>query len=148
MIRRRLVAAALLPVALGTMSSACTSGQSGSSPTTAAAAPISKLTSIASLGDLARQLEAKGITCKLEYEGLQDNDKTLSICTIDGSQATLTIWNKPEVLSKFLASNLEMEGYSAVGANWTVDVDDAATADKVASALGGTVKGAAPGTTR
>ena len=48
---------------------------------------------------------------------------------------------KPDVLVKFLASPDSGTGVTAVGANWTIDVDTAANADKVIAALGGRVKG-------
>lgn len=139
----------------GALLAGCSSSSSSTGSSTAASSPPgsganspANLSSIATVADMAKQLEAKGIRCKLEYEGLKDNDKTLSICTIDNSQATLTIWDKPEILQKFLAANVGAKGASAVGANWTVDVDTPATAQKVATALGGTVKrSSAPGTT-
>lgn len=130
----------LLGVTLVLLGSAL--GACSSSPSTSTSATTVSASSIANIADLQKRLEGKGIVCKLEYEGLKQEDKTLSICVIDGEQATLTIWDKPEVLVKFLNSDVGAKGATAVGANWTVDVDSAATAQKVASALGGTVKAA------
>jgi ABC-type glycerol-3-phosphate transport system substrate-binding protein len=139
---RRLVRPALVVLALALTVAACSSS---STPGTAApgttAAP-----SYATVEDLAKQLEAKGITCKLEYEGLRQEDKTLSICVVNGEQGTLTIWDKPDVLAKFLASSVSGTGATAVGANWTIDVDTVANAQKLTAALGGQVKSADSGT--
>jgi hypothetical protein len=112
-------------------------GTGGTAPATTAAPALSSIPTVA---ELARRLQAKGIACQLEYEGLRQDDKTLSLCTIGEGQATLTIWDKPEVLQKFLAADVGAKGATAVGANWTVDVDSPATAKQVAEALGGTVK--------
>ncbi|MBI2705407.1 MAG: hypothetical protein HYX32_08985 [Actinobacteria bacterium] len=120
-----------------TSSSPSPSGPSGS------AAPPS-LSTIGTIADLQSKLVAGGIPCTLEYEGLKQDDKTLSICVIDGEQATLSIWDKPELLQKFLQADVGAKGATAVGANWTVDVDTPQTAQKIATALNGTVKSATP----
>jgi hypothetical protein len=129
---------AVVAVATGCSSTPTTNTDAGGPATTVAP-------SYATVADLAKQLEAKGIACKLEYEGLKQEDKTLSLCVIGGGeQATLTIWDQPEVLGKFLATPDTGTGATAVGANWTIDVDTAATAHKLTDALGGQVKAAAP----
>ena len=131
---RRSCAAVLLAAVVG-VAGACSSGSNtGTSPATTA------LSNIKTIADLASQLEGKGIECKLEYEGLRQEDKTLSICVISGEQATLTIWDKPDVLAKFVATPATGVGATAVGQNWSVDVDSAPVAQKVATALGGQVK--------
>jgi hypothetical protein len=94
-----------------------------------------------------KQLVAKNVPCTLEYEGLKQDDKTLSICTIDGQQATLSIWDSPEKVQKFLKADVGAKGSTAVGANWTIDVDKPETAQKIATALNGTVKAPTSATT-
>ena len=111
-----------------------------SSGTSSAPSATTVLSSIATVSDLASQLESKGLTCKLEYEGLRQDDKTLSICVINGEQATLTIWDRPEVLEKFASTPATGVGATALGRNWSVDLESPVAAQKVANALGGTVK--------
>jgi hypothetical protein len=140
----RLAFAVSLVVSLA--AAGCSSGSSGSNAAPATTAPPS----YATVADLARTLQSKGISCTLEYEGLRQEDKTLSICVVDGEQATLTIWDQPDVLTKFLATPDSGTGATAVGANWTIDVDTVATAQKLTAALGGQVKAPqapGPGTT-
>ena len=137
--RSLLLLAALLLAAVA--ASSCAKSSTGSGATTS-----TSRTTFASIAELQKGLQGKGIACELEYEGLRQEDKTLSLCLIDGTQATLTIWDKPEVLDKFLASDLAGKGATAVGANWTVDVDSPVVATKVATALGGQVKSAGPTT--
>lgn len=149
MLTRSVKVAAAFTAALASLAG-CTSSTSPASPWSTSrpspsAAPAS-LSTFATIADVQRQLVAKGIGCNLEYEGLKQDDKTLSICVIDGQQATLSIWDKPEMVQKFLAADTGAKGATAVGANWTVDLDTVATAQKVADALGGTVKSAAPAT--
>jgi hypothetical protein len=139
---RILVRTAVVGLALAAAVAACSSSSTpGTSAPGTTAAP-----GYPTVEDLAKQLEAKGITCKLEYEGLREEDKTLSICVLNGEQGTLTIWDKPEVLAKFLASPISGTGATAVGANWTIDVDTVANAQKLTAALGGQVKSADAGT--
>ncbi len=105
-----------------------------------ASGPAIQRSTIASVRDLSTRLEAAGITCALEYEGLRDAGRELSLCVIDGDRATLTIWDDPSVLDEFLASDVGRQGVTAVGRNWTVDLQQPAVARKVADALGGMVK--------
>jgi hypothetical protein len=133
-----------IAVAVGAGCSSSSSEGSGAAPATTVPP------SYATVADLAKTLQSKGISCTLEYEGLRQEDKTLSICVVDGEQATLTIWDHPDVLAKFLAAPVTGTGATAVGANWTIDVDTAATAQKLTAALGGQVKApeaSGPGTT-
>jgi hypothetical protein len=94
------------------------------------------LSSYAGIAELQEALTDAGITCNLEYEGLRDGDKELSICVIDGEQAYLTIWSNPADVDAFAASP-EAADTVARGANWTVAVTTGETATKVADALGG-----------
>jgi hypothetical protein len=144
------VAACVASLGLGACSSTAGSGSgtgTSAAPTTAAAP-----SSYASIADLQKALEGKGITCKLEYPGLKDDtaQTELSICVIDTEQAFLKIWLKPDQIKEFLASPDGQTGTVAVGANWTVTVNSNAVADKVAKALGGAAPsgaGSAGGTT-
>ncbi len=77
-----------------------------------------------------------GWTCELEYEGLEEADKTLSICVIDGEQATLTIWRDTADITALVGAELGLE-LVAYGSNWTIDVASADRARALANALGG-----------
>ncbi len=88
---------------------------------------------IASLRD---GLLAAGLTCELEYEGLEDPDRIVSICVIDDEEALLTIWKDPAMLDAFLGTG-DAPATMAYGANWTVEVDSEPVAATVADALGG-----------
>jgi hypothetical protein len=145
--RRRLGAAALALVAvlaLGT--GACSSDddpESTDDPTSTPSTPSTdadaELTSYDSIDDLHQQLVDEGIACGLEYSGLRDEGREVSICVIAGEQALLTIWDDPALVTEFADSEAADSGDVAYGANWTVDVDSPETADLVATALGGTV---------
>lgn len=130
-------AALLIGVAPG-----CAENPEAASPPASAAEPTGavELSSYDSVRAIAERLEAAGVGCALEYEGLRDADKELSICTIEGEQATLSIWFEPERLAAFRSTPLAGVGATAVGANWTVDVSTAEVAAQVADALGGDVK--------
>lgn len=145
--RRRLaIVACSLALATGTV--ACSSddggGASGSDVSAAgsdgAATERADLSTYPSVAEMASALTAAGMPCTLEYEGLTDGGKELSLCTLEGEQATLSIWFEPEQLDAFMTADLGGVGAAAVGANWTVDVTTAALATRVADALGGTVK--------
>jgi hypothetical protein len=98
------------------------------------------LSTIPSVVEISNRLAAAGITCVLEYEGLRDAGRELSLCVIDGDRATLTVWDDPSLLEEFLASDIGRQGVTAVGHNWTIDLQEATVAERVAAALGGTVK--------
>ena len=117
-------------------SSAPGAGPSSTSPATAS--------SYATIADLAKALNDKGIACTLSYPGIKDDvsQAELSICTIDNEQAYLRVWQGPELVTKFLAGPDGQTGTVAVGANWTISFVTAATASKVSAALGGTAPGA------
>jgi len=149
------VAVALTGAALG---AACTStpaaGPASSTTTAGSSAPAAgasstsaaPASSYASIADLAKALNDKGIACTLSYPGIKDDvsQAELSICTIDNEQAYLRVWQGPELVTKFLAGPDGQTGTVAVGANWTISFGTPATASKVAAALGGTAPGAKP----
>lgn len=132
--------------ALVVFGAACGGDDGDTTPTTtpsgSTTAPSDGATGVASLDsydDLAALQEAivgAGWTCELEYEGLDDADKTLSICVIDAEQATLTIWNDPTDIEALVGADLGLE-LVAYGANWTIDVATPGNAQALAAALGG-----------
>lgn len=105
-----------------------------------AAGDRAELSTYPSVAAMAAALDTAGMPCALEYEGLRDSDKELSLCTLEGEQATLSIWFEPDQLDEFLAADLGASGAVAVGGNWTVDVSSTALAAQVAETLGGIVK--------
>lgn len=131
------VAIALLTLsACGGDDSGGTTDPDSATPTSAAEA---ELTSYETVSDLNDALAAGGIQCELEYEGLVDEIRELSQCTIDGGQAILTIWYDDALLNEFLApEGAEPPAAVAYGEDWTVELTDAATASTVAEAAGGT----------
>ena len=134
-IRRRAVAVA---VAVGCI---LVAGCGGSTDDPATGTSTPARSTYADVASLAQALTDAGLPCTLEYEGLTDGGKQLSLCTIEDEQATLSIWFEPGQLDAFLDSEDSGGiGATAVGGNWTVDVGSPATARRVADALGGTVK--------
>lgn len=105
----------------------------GGSETTEA--PAEDLSSYETVADLNEDLAAGGIVCTLEYEGLVDEVRELSQCTIEGGQAILTIWYDDTLFSDFLGTDPAAVAY---GENWTVELSDPAVATSVAEAAGGT----------
>lgn len=130
-IRPVLVATVVLAVACGTSNS---NGAEYRSSETSADVELSRYPDIPSLRE---DLVSAGIACELEYEGLEDPDRVVSICTIDGEEALLTIWKDPGMLADFLATG-EAPPTMAHGENWSVEVDSAPVAEDVAEATGGT----------
>jgi hypothetical protein len=124
-----------------------TTGSSTTSALTATSLNTNTTTpsSYATVADLAKALNDKNITCVLEYAGLKDDvsQSELSICTIENEQATLRVWQGPDLVKKFLASPDGQTGTLAVGGNWTISFDTPETAAKVATALGGSAPGSA-----
>jgi hypothetical protein len=94
------------------------------------------------LDALTAALTDAGYTCVLDYEGLVDDGKTVSLCTLvppdggPGSQATLTIWDDVGRVAAFVGSGAPTE-LTVFGLNWTMDLRDAAVAAAVAEDLGG-----------
>ncbi len=130
------VAIALL--ALGACSSGDDGGDDGGADTTEAGT-TEDLSSYETIAALNEDLAAAGIECTLEYEGLVDDTREISQCTIDGGQAVLTVWYDEALQDAFLApEGAEPPAAVAYGANWTVETTDPATATAVADAAGGT----------
>ncbi len=99
------------------------------------AATVEDLSSYETVADLNDALAAAGIACALEYEGLVDEVRELSQCTIEGGQAILTIWYDDALFTDFLGTDPAAVAY---GENWTVELSDPAVATSVADAAGGT----------
>ena len=137
---------ATVAIALLLLGAGCGGDDGGEDPDTGSSADTTEatgadLSSYETVADLAADLEAGGLSCTLEYEGLVDDDKEQSICTIDGSQAFLTIWFDETFVTEIVApEGLEAPAGVAYGTNWTVELTppDAATAATVADAAGGT----------
>jgi hypothetical protein len=140
---RRGTAALLAVAALALGSLGCSSGDGdddGATTSTAGdTAETEELTSYDDIDALHQALVDQGIECGLEYSGLRDEGREVSICVIEGEQALLTVWDDPALVTEFAASEAADAGDVAHGTNWTVDVDSPQTAELVAEALGGTV---------
>lgn len=135
--RRTRAVVLLLALLLGVAAVACSSDGGGGGSEAGA-----ERTSYDDVGALAEVLTEGGLPCELEYEGLDDGDKQLSLCTLGDEQATLSIWRDTAQLDAFLASPSSGPGATAVGANWTVDVTSAELAQQVADLAGGVVRAA------
>ena len=99
------------------------------------------LSSFETVADLNASLSDAGIQCSLEYEGLRDEDKEISQCTIEGSQAFLTIWYDTAFVQEIVApEGAEAPAAVAYGENWTVELTPPTpeTAAAIADAAGGT----------
>jgi hypothetical protein len=138
------VKASLATVAIALLTlSACggddadsTTDADGTTPTSETAADLSSYDTVSDLNDA---LGAGGVECELEYEGLTDEVRELSQCTIDGNQAILTIWYDDGLMNDFIApEGAEPPLAVAYGEDWTVELTDPATAATVAEAAGGT----------
>jgi hypothetical protein len=152
---RRLFVFALLPVFAVALLAGCSddsdsgSDDEGGSETTEAAggeADVSGLPAFDTITALNEVLGGAGIACALEYEGLvDDTGKEVSICVIDGQQAQLTVYPDSSTVETLVGADTTI-GALAYGQNWTVQVDQAATADAIAAALGGESTSADAGT--
>jgi hypothetical protein len=145
------VAAALLAGSLALAGVACSPTSTESTTSSSTAAPSSTAGSsgstkpadastYASIADLHTAIVDADFACTLEYPGLKDDvsNNEVSICTIDGEQAFLTIWGDPADLEAFASSPDGSTGTVALGANWTISVTSADLAGRLAAALGGT----------
>jgi hypothetical protein len=94
-----------------------------------------------SVADLATDLDDAGLTCSLEYEGLVDDQREVSLCSVNGEYTELSVWTETSAAASAAAAADEADDPLAAGANWTVDVDTADTAVAVADALDGTAYG-------
>jgi hypothetical protein len=114
------------------------SGGDGGGPTTTAAADLSTYATVADLSD---ELDAAGLACALEYEGLKDDTREVSLCAVNGEYTELSVWVDPQEASAAGLAADDAEDPFVEGANWTIDVETAATATAVAEALGGVARG-------
>lgn len=98
---------------------------------------------VTDVAELSEELDAAGMECELEYEGLEDDtgQREMSRCTIGDDQVTLTVWSDLELLDAFVESEPTGSGATAVGPNWTIDTAELATAEEIAADLGGMVWG-------
>lgn len=127
-------------VAIATLTlAACGDDGGGSSDTTAATAEDGggDLSSYEDVASIAEDLNAAGITCDLEYEGLEDESRETSLCTIEGTPAQLSVWKDEALLEEFVGSDPPPAAV-AYGANWSVELGTPAAAADVAEATGGT----------
>ena len=142
--QNRSVKASLATVAVALLALGACSGDDGGSTddpdgTTPSTEAETELSSYATISDLNEDLAAGGIECALDYEGLVDEVRELSQCTIDGGQAILTIWYDDGLMNEFLAPEGAAPPVAvAYGEDWTVELTDPATAATVAEAAGGT----------
>lgn len=97
--------------------------------------PPSELSTYETISDLRTAIVDDGFDCELEYEGLEDEGRILSICVIRDEQALLTIWTDQTAHDEFVR---DAAGPTvAYGENWSIDLDSAATATAVAETIGG-----------
>ncbi|MGK2929709.1 MAG: hypothetical protein ACSLFO_09055 [Acidimicrobiales bacterium] len=89
--------------------------------------------------DLAGQLDGVADGCALEYEGLTDDQREVSICTLGSDIAELSVWTDETALEGMIADTDGSGDPLVSGPNWSIDVVDPALADEVAEATGGTV---------
>lgn len=92
------------------------------------------------VGELADTLDGVGEGCTLEYEGLADGQRELSVCTLGGEIAELSVWNDPSSIDPLVEAASESGDPIVVGGNWTVDVADPDLAAEIADAAGGAVR--------
>jgi hypothetical protein len=88
---------------------------------------------------LAALLVDVGAGCTLEYEGLADRQRELSVCTLDGEIAELSVWDDPTSIATLRAAAEESGDPIVAGPNWTIDVADPELAAEIAEATGGVV---------
>lgn len=134
MTSRRLPWLALVLVPLAT---ACGDDEGGD-----ASGGGSGASSYGSVAELAEDLTGAGLACTLEYEGLRDDRREVSLCTLEGELAELSVWDDPADAAANADQADEDGNPLAAGSNWTIDVQSSDTAGAVADALDGTVRGA------
>jgi hypothetical protein len=154
--RLRPVAALAAAGALAVGAAACspTSSESDTTSTTAATsttAPTGGSTpasaggsSYGSIAELHEAIVGADFACTLEYPGLEDDvsNSEVSICTIEGEQAFLTIWRDPADVADFVESPEGATGTVAIGGDWTISVSSEDLAGRLADALGGSAPSA------
>jgi hypothetical protein len=142
-VKARLATVAIGLLLLGAACGGDDGGGGGGDDTSAdtTEAPGGDLSSYDTVADLNESLSAADIECNLEYEGLRDEDKEISQCTIEGSQAFLTIWFDTAFVQEIVApEGAEAPAAVAYGENWTVELTPPTpeTAAAIADAAGGT----------
>lgn len=127
---------------LALLGASCTDdGGDGTATTGPGDAPATGGADLASVEALAAELEAAGHPCALEYEGLRDGDKELSLCTVGGEQITLSIWFDTAQLDAFRDSPPGgAPGVTVIGGNWTIDLADPTLAQELAADLDAEVR--------
>lgn len=98
-------------------------------------------TTYTSVSDMAQRLDDAGLRCVLEYEGLDDGNREVSLCHVNDEFTELSVWADASDAARTAAAADDARDPFVAGGNWTVDVDTANTAAAVADALGGTVHG-------
>lgn len=93
------------------------------------------------VGSLAEELDAVDGGCDLEYEGLADAQREVSVCTIGGDIAELSVWTDPEAHDAAVAAARERGQPLVTGPNWTISVGDRELAGEIADATGGELVG-------
>lgn len=96
---------------------------------------------VATVADLALLLDEVEGGCALEYEGLTDDQREVSICTLGGEIAELSVWTDEGSLEGLVDGAADSGDPLVAGPNWSVDVVDPDLAEAVAEATGGTVHG-------
>jgi len=137
----RLVNLAALALAAAGLAAGCGGTTVDDTPAATTAAEAPQGATVADLDDLHGRIVDAGFACELEYEGLRDEGRTLSLCVIDGDRATLTVWDDPTVLTDLVAGPDRGSGVVVVGRNWTIDLQSSDLADRLGAALDGTVVG-------
>jgi hypothetical protein len=92
------------------------------------------------VASLAADLDGVADGCALEYEGLEEEGRQVSICTLGGEVAELSVWEDRQALDDLAAAAEDSGDPVVVGSNWSVDVSDPALASQVAEATGGAVR--------
>lgn len=96
-------------------------------------------TDVATVAQLADELAGVADGCVLEYEGLTDGDREVSLCTLGTEAAELSVWSDPAALEA-VVDQADGSGDPVVtGSNWSIDVSDPDLASQIAEATGGTV---------
>lgn len=94
---------------------------------------------VADVAELSELLTGVADGCTLEYEGLEDGQREVSVCTLGTEAVELSVWTDTAALDDLVAAADESGDPVVTGANWSVDVTDPSLADDVADATGGTV---------
>lgn len=93
------------------------------------------------VASLAEELDGVDGGCDLEYEGLTDAQREVSVCTIGGDIAELSVWTDPEAHDAAVSAARERDQPLVTGPNWTISVGDRELAQEIADATGGELVG-------